>query len=244
MASELSKVIIEYKEIMKKVRSVEENFERYKIEFSREFKAEIAKIEADKIDKIKRETQSQQNTSEKSKPSPPPQVEVKVNVRKMEKKGQNKKPQSIPAKVTKVNDKNEAPQPTPNPTPAPELKSAKAKPNDDIKVTKLYRKLCKIFHPDLCDDDSNFLKIQKCYENNNITDLIEVAVDNKVNIDEYIDNPKQMIEQWRSKINQVKVAVSSMTQMLPWVWCVSNNKKAIRNNIVRNLQRGTGVKLQ
>ena len=245
MASELSKVILEYKEIMKKLKTVEENFERYKLEFSREFKNEIAKIEADKIDKIKKETQAQ---SEKSKPRravqdpPPPQVDVKVNVRKMEKKEQNnKKPQSMPAKVTKVH-KNEASQ-QPKPTPGPELKSATAKPNDDIKVTKLYRRLCKIFHPDLCDDDSNFLKIQKCYENNNITDLIEVAVDNKVNIDEYIENPKDMIQQWKSKIEHVKIAVSNMTQMLPWVWCVSNNKKAIRHNIVRNLQRGTGVKL-
>lgn len=244
MASDLSKVIMEYKEIMKNLKTVEENFERYKLEFSREFKDEIAKIEADKIDKIKKETQAQSNASRKSKPNPPPRPQVEVNVRKIEKKEPHKKPQSMPAKVTKVSDKDEPKyQPQTEPRPDPELQSATAKPNNDIKVTRLYRKLCKIFHPDLCDDDSNFLKIQKCYENNNITDLIEVAVDNKVNVDEYIDNPKQMIEQWKSKIEAVKVTLSSMTQMLPWVWCVSNNKKAIRNNIVQNLQRGTGVKL-
>ena len=248
MASDLSKVITEYKEIMKKLKVVEENFERYKLEFSREFKDEIAKIEADKIDKIKKETQVKSNSPGKSKPNPPP-PQVEVNVRKIEKKKEpNKKPKSMPAKVTKVNDKAQPKyqqtQTQPEPRPDPELQSATAKPNDDIKVTRLYRRLCKIFHPDLCDDDSNFLKIQKCYENNNITDLIEVAVDNKVDIDEYIENPKQMIEQWRSKIDQVKVEVRNMTQMLPWVWCVSNNKKAIRNNIIKNLQRGTGVKLQ
>lgn len=244
MASELSQVIREYKEIVKKLKTVEENFERYKLAFSSDFKDEIAKIEAEKIDTAKKASEATVKAQEP--PTPPPKVEV--NVRKVDKKTPNQK--SMPAKVTQKQEQHK-PQQQPHPEPQsrkqpqPELSSASAKPNDNIKVTKLYRKLCKLFHPDLCEDDNKFLQIQSCYEENNITDLIEFAVDNDVNVDEYIDNPKQLVEQWKNKINKIKTSLSNMTQMLPWVWCVASNdrKKTMRNNIIRNLQKGTGVKL-
>ena len=135
MASELTSIIREYKEIVKKLKVVEENFERYKIAFSRDFKDEIAKIEAQKIDKAKNASEAM--VQPKPKPQPKMEVEVEVNVRKVDKKKQSNQ-KSMPAKVTQ---KKEPEKTKESSYQVPEeLGSASAKPNDNIKVTKLYRK--------------------------------------------------------------------------------------------------------
>jgi hypothetical protein len=108
------------------------------------------------------------------------------------------------------------------------------------KMTKLYRKLCKKFHPDVSESESvsRFMDVQRSYENGDGLGMIEIAVQSGMDVDEYIDNKEEMILYWEREIERMELTIYTLTHTLPWVWGMADNqrKQEIRPNIIRNLE--------
>ena len=96
-------------------------------------------------------------------------------------------------------------------------------------LKKLHKQLVKVTHPDLnkTNDDEEFKRIQKAYDDGDGPALLKEAVDRELPIkvsDETFKNMKKSLEIRRKLIasNQKKVS---------WLWCQSDKSDQLRNRI-------------
>jgi hypothetical protein len=237
-----AEVMAKYKLVKSKLETTEKQFNAYKNLFEKDFRDEIAALEHKRIERAKQEASKLSNV-----PS-----NVTVSLREV-KPTEQPQPQSQPHPESQPQHTPEAQAPRPEAEPelGPVPTKAKvtrrvvptaeaAKPNNMTgKLSKLYRKLCKKFHPDVCGNDQRFLHIQQCFERSDNLSLLEVAIDNGVPVEEYIDNPVDIVNHWQAEIQRMEEEINNLTHMIPWVWCTSDEQRKvqIRPNILQHLNR-------
>lgn len=235
----LNEVMQQYKNIKTKYVTVQSQFEQFKRVFEKDFNDEIMSIERQQIERSQQEALRQAQLERQPKPTKDKPIggNIEVSLRELPKEQESKpkpKPEPMPqpsrpkAKMTR---KKQA-------DTAPETAVAAKPPKLNGYLSKLYRKLCKKFHPDICGSDEQFIKLQQTYEGGDNMELIEIAVDQDMNVDEYIENKEQMIEYWKQEIIRIDKEIYNMTHMLPWVWCMADpeRKKELRPNMIKYLQ--------
>jgi hypothetical protein len=101
-------------------------------------------------------------------------------------------------------------------------------------LKKIHRALVKIAHPDLNpdhDNDDKFVKIQQAYEQGNATVMVELAVQNKLDID-------LIEEDFLELERQIKIReqiLEDKKSTVRWIWGRSNKSVKIRNKIRQTL---------
>jgi len=233
----LTDVMKQYKNIKEKLTMVENQFEKFKQVFQADFEPIIAEIENRRIEQaemeavriVQQEQQRKVNTD-----TVPVSGNVNVSLREIpqEKVKEPVHDGPTPAKMTRRKLKSED-------IPAPETAVAAKKPKLSGQLSKLYRKLCKRFHPDVHGDDQQFLAIQQKYESGDNVGLIDTAIQNDMPIDEYIDNREEMANYWQQEISRMEQEIYNLTHMLPWVWCMADEqrKQILRPTMVDQIQQ-------
>lgn len=232
----LSNVMRDYKRIKEKLGIVLKQFEKFKLNFQHDFQTVIAEFENKRIALAQQEAmkivQQQKDTVRAPKSKDDINVEVEVNLRKLSKEetaSEASAPAPQSAKMTK-----RIP-----PTSPPESAVAATKPFLGGQLSKLYRKLCKKYHPDVCGSDKQFMEVQQSYESGDNLGMIELAIQSDIQVDDYIDNTDEMVKYWKTEINRMEQEIYNLTHMLPWVWGMADGatKQEIRPNIIRQLEQ-------
>jgi len=237
--TELTDLMKRYKNIKEKLIMVENQFEKFKQVFQADFEPVIAEIESKRIEQAEMDAirivqqEQQRKVGEQSMPIP---IGINVSLREIP-QGEVKEAQctddsSAPAKMTRRKKSEEY-------EPSPETAVAAKKPKLTGQLSKLYRKLCKRFHPDVHGDDQQFLKIQENYESGDNVGLIDTAIENNISIDEYIDNREEMVNYWQQEITRMEQEIYNLTHMLPWVWCMADEirKQALRPTMLVQIRQ-------
>lgn len=252
----LSDIMQQYKKIKSKYVTVQSQFDKFKQIFERDFNEEIVILERKRIDESQQEALRQ--VQEEQNPKPRKDVgiggNVEVSLRELPKApgasdADSGAPRLEPDPESASASRTEKPPSAPTSKPKakmtkrklhsePETAVAAKPPNLTGQLSKLYRKLCKKFHPDICGSDEHFLKLQQIYEQGDNIELIEIAMDHDIQVDEYIQNKEQMIEYWKTEIIRIDKEIYNMTHMLPWVWCMADTerKQELRPTMIKHLQ--------
>lgn len=110
---------------------------------------------------------------------------------------------------------------------------------DIVDVRKLYRALSKRCHPDNGGDADTYAAIQKAYENRQVDQLLETALDLGLDLLKY--GTSERIEQFlQTEIERIETAMNQIKQSLVWQWCIcpDSEKHRIRDKILRQLREG------
>jgi hypothetical protein len=236
--TELTDLMKRYKNIKEKLIMVENQFEKFKQVFQTDFEPDIAKLEGKRIEQAEMDAirivqqEQQRKVVEQSMPVPTAS-NINVSLREIPqeevKEAQGTDDGSAPAKMTRRKKSEEY-------EPSPETAVAAKKPGQ---LFKIYRKLCKRFHPDVHGDDQQFLKIQENYESGDNVGLFDTAIENDISIDDYIDNREEMANYWQQEITRMEQEIYNLTHMLPWVWCMADEirKQALRPTMIVQIQQ-------
>lgn len=238
--TELTDLMKRYKNIKDRLIMVENQFEKFKQVFQADFEPVIAEIEGKRIEQAEmdaiRIVQQEQQCKVQDMPVP---TGINVSLREIpqeeayaHRETQGTDDSSVPAKMTRRK-KPEGYE------PSPETAVAAKKPKLTGQLSKLYRKLCKRFHPDVHGDDRQFLKIQENYESGDNVGLIDTAIENDIAIDDYIDNREEMANYWQQEITRMEQEIYNLTHMLPWVWCMADDirKQSLRPNMIVQIRQ-------
>lgn len=247
----ISEIMAQYKETKNKLTTVEAQFNNFKNMFEKDFEPEITAIERSRIERAEMEAmktvqqeQQRRATTQSSKTDKGPPIGGNVDVSLREVKHDPESTPSpvgadkpAPAKMTRKQPKN-----TPFPEPAPETAVAAKPPKLGDKLSKLYRKLCKRYHPDMCNNDDDFLKVQESYEKGDNMTMIEMAIQCDIPIETYVDNKDELINYWSLEIQRMEQEIYNLTHMLPWVWCMANPQKKtdLRPTVLNHLKNNIG----
>ena len=90
----------------------------------------------------------------------------------------------------------------------------KKKPNTDESVKKIYKKTAKQLHPDKGGDEEEFKELNKRYKSNDLLGVIDLAVDNKIEIDYNEDD----LELMNSSVENLKTEIEDYKTKLAYVW--------------------------
>lgn len=107
--------------------------------------------------------------------------------------------------------------------------SKKIKSKKDIKLKKLYRKLSNYLHPDKGGSKNSFHNLKKAYEEDNFLGLVNIASNNKVDIEineEDIALLEKSVESIVKKIKEIK-----MTMVWQYYTGNSQSKKIVLDQI-------------
>lgn len=92
--------------------------------------------------------------------------------------------------------------------------------NDNIK--KLYRKISKKLHPDknLMNENSKeeFIKLQNAYQEDNLIELILIAEENKIEIDDEIIGDPENIEIIKDNIISFEKKINHIKNSFAWIY--------------------------
>ncbi len=258
-------VIKTYRKCKKDLDVVRNMYKEYQAKFERDFAEDIAQIE----EHLSRERQKtvQQQQSERQPPAPeqnqffmqnvtdqepPPGEPVELNFQVQD--AERPPGQPTGEKVAQVNyppgtaDAHDSASNTSNASAskcaqkaAPKYRTSK----DSIK--KLYRTLCKKFHPDSNAGDetysATFVEIQKAYESGNEEGLIEIGLEKGMNMDMYIENPEELCTYWTNKIEEIRQEINHMQATIVWVWNITTDERKraeMRPQMVNKIRERAG----
>lgn len=118
---------------------------------------------------------------------------------------------------------------------AREKKLVEKKENKELGVTLkgVYKQLALITHPDVADtgDAKNFHRVQKAYEEMNVSVLIEEAMKHNIQLnlsEKEFDNFRLILKRKNQELEERKTSVR-------WVWCTSKKEKFLRKQIWESL---------
>lgn len=242
----LSEIMQQYKAIKDKLATVQLQFDKFKLIFEKDFNEEIILLERQRIEKSQQDAilQVQHEQQKCAKLDKSCDAGIEVSLRELpntsstppfpdpNNRSSDQNSDTKPkAKITKRKGSSDRVSP-------PETATAATPPNLTGTMARLYRKLCKKFHPDICGSEELFLRLQQIYEKHDNIELIEIAIDNDIDIDEYIENKETMLEYWKNEIVRIDQEIYNMTHMLPWVWCMADHerKKELRPTMIKHLR--------
>lgn len=87
------------------------------------------------------------------------------------------------------------------------------KPNN---LKKLYKELCKYYHPDKGGSEDLFNILQEDYQKNNFIGLLSLAIELNLNILSYIDD--NSIEEIKNYIQDIEQKIQFIKKTAPYVW--------------------------
>ena len=245
--TDLTDVMKRYKHIKEKLIIVENQFEKFKQVFQADFEPIIAEVEAVRITQAEMEAvriiqQEQQRNA--STGTVPVAGNVNVSLREIPQEEDPGPPSPSPSPSPGKPSSDDGPGPAKMTRRIPksedvETAVAAKKPRLSGQLSKLYRKLCKRFHPDVHGDDQEFLKIQEKYESGDNAGLLDTAIQNDIPIDEDIDNREEMANYWQQEISRMEQEIYNLTHMLPWVWCMADERTrlSLRPTMIVQIQQ-------
>ena len=88
-------------------------------------------------------------------------------------------------------------------------------------ITKIFRKLSKIYHPDLNEENLEiYNKIKTAYDQDDIILLIMYAIKNNIKID---DIDMDISEANDTKISELETEIDTIKKTAAWLWCTEKN---------------------
>jgi len=97
----------------------------------------------------------------------------------------------------------------------PENKDTKTKSvHTDESVKDIYKKTAKKLHPDKGGDEEEFKELNKRYKSNDLLGVIDLAVDNKIEIDYSEDD----LELMNSSVENLKTKIEDYKNKIAYVW--------------------------
>lgn len=107
-------------------------------------------------------------------------------------------------------------------------------------IKKLYRTLCKKFHPDNgAKTDATFVAIQKAYDTGNEIAMLEIGLETGMNLDVYVENKEEYIAMWKGRIEEMRCEMETLRKSIVWIWCncsSAREREQIRENIIQHLK--------
>ena len=103
------------------------------------------------------------------------------------------------------------------------LNNKKKIPKSNI-ITKLFRKLSKLYHPDHnlnnTENDKIYNNIKKAYDDNDLIELIMYAMQNNIEFGELDDN---LINQIDKKIDELNEKINTLKKTAAWLWYTTDD---------------------
>ena len=100
----------------------------------------------------------------------------------------------------------------------------KKKPPKSSIITKLFRKLSKLYHPDHnlnnTENDKIYNNIKNAYDDNDLIELIMYAMQNNIEFGELDDN---LINQIDKKIDELNEKISTLKKTAAWLWYTTDD---------------------
>ena len=88
-------------------------------------------------------------------------------------------------------------------------------------ITKIFRKLSKIYHPDLNEENLEiYNKIKEAYDKDDIIILIMYAIKNNIKIDDIDMDISEAID---TKISELETEIDNIKKTAAWLWCTEKN---------------------
>ena len=88
-------------------------------------------------------------------------------------------------------------------------------------ITKIFRKLSKIYHPDLNDENLEiYNKIKEAYDKDDIIILIMYAIKNNIKINDIDMDISEAID---TKISELETEIDNIKKTAAWLWCTEKN---------------------
>lgn len=122
---------------------------------------------------------------------------------------------------------------------------------DDVPQKKLYRKIAMETHPDRHDllevpeaerDDlhSVFKQASEAYESDNISEMIRLALDLEIDIEDLGIEDDILLDYMQRAIKKVEIDITSMTETFVWLWGNSSGNLEARVRLLDAYLRQTG----
>ena len=100
----------------------------------------------------------------------------------------------------------------------------KKKPPKSSIITKLFRKLSKLYHPDHnlnnTENDKIYNNIKNAYDDNDLIELIMYAMQNNIEFGELDDN---LINQIDKKIDELNEKINTLKKTAAWLWYTTDD---------------------
>ena len=100
----------------------------------------------------------------------------------------------------------------------------KKKPPKSSIITKLFRKLSKLYHPDHnlnnTENDKIYNNIKNAYDDNDLIELIMYAMQNNIEFGELDDN---LINQIDKKIDELNEKINKIKKTAAWLWYTTDD---------------------
>ena len=88
-------------------------------------------------------------------------------------------------------------------------------------ITKIFRKLSKIYHPDLNEENLEiYNKIKEAYDKDDIIILIMYAIKNNIKINDIDMDISEAID---TKISELETEMDTIKKTAAWLWCTEKN---------------------
>ena len=88
-------------------------------------------------------------------------------------------------------------------------------------ITKIFRKLSKIYHPDLNEENLEiYNKIKTAYDQDDIIILIMYAIKNNIKIDDIDMDISEAID---TKISKLETEINTIKKTAAWLWCTEKS---------------------
>ena len=88
-------------------------------------------------------------------------------------------------------------------------------------ITKIFRKLSKIYHPDLNEENLEiYNKIKEAYDKDDIIILIMYAIKNNIKINDIDMDISEAID---TKISELETEIDNIKKTAAWLWCTEKN---------------------
>lgn len=96
-------------------------------------------------------------------------------------------------------------------------------------ITKIFRKLSKIYHPDLNEENLEiYNKIKTAYDQDDIIILIMYAIKNNIKIDDIDMDISEAID---TKISELETEINTIKKTAAWLWCTEKSEE--RKNLLK-----------
>tara|TARA_R110000764_G_scaffold128252_2_gene216002 strand:- start:126 stop:695 length:570 start_codon:yes stop_codon:yes gene_type:complete len=122
----------------------------------------------------------------------------------------------------------------------PETKDTKTKSvHTDESVKDIYKKTAKKLHPDKGGDEEEFKELNKRYKSNDLLGVIDLAVDNKIEIDYSEDDVKLM----NISVESLKTNIEDYKNKIAYVWKYGTTlqRKQVLGTLSKHLGRTIDV---